>query len=78
MAVLAVGMGGHVRVGLEDTIYYARGELATGNAQLVERAARIAREAGREPATPGEARTLLGIPPKRRTINTDIPVGPFL
>ena len=43
MAMLALAMGGHVRVGLEDNIHYRRGELATGNAQLVERAVRLAR-----------------------------------
>ena len=40
--MLALAMGGHVRVGLEDNIHYHRGELATGNAQLVERAVRLA------------------------------------
>ena len=61
MAALAIVMGGHVRVGFEDNIYYAKGELATSNAQLVERVVRIAREVGREVATPAEARALLGI-----------------
>jgi 3-keto-5-aminohexanoate cleavage enzyme len=60
VAVMAIAMGGNVRVGLEDNIYYTRGVLAT-NAQLVERVVRIAREAGREPATPDEAREILGI-----------------
>lgn len=60
MACMALAMDGHVRVGLEDNIYYSKGVLAT-NAQLVERVARIARELGREPATPAEARELLGI-----------------
>ncbi|MDD4479360.1 MAG: 3-keto-5-aminohexanoate cleavage protein [Mesotoga sp.] len=54
-------MGGHVRVGFEDNIYYRKGELATSNAQLVERIARIAREYGREIASPDEARAILGI-----------------
>ena len=61
MAMLALAMGGHVRVGLEDAIYYHRGELATGNAQLVERAVRLAGELGRPVATPDEARRLLGL-----------------
>jgi len=54
-------MGGAVRVGLEDNIYYRRGELVKSNAQLVERAVRIARELNIEPATPGEARDILGV-----------------
>ncbi|MFO8111445.1 MAG: 3-keto-5-aminohexanoate cleavage protein [Desulfosalsimonadaceae bacterium] len=60
--VMAMAMGGNVRTGLEDTVYYQKGEKAKGNAQLVERMVRIAREIGREPATVGEARTMLGIP----------------
>jgi 3-keto-5-aminohexanoate cleavage enzyme len=61
MAMLALAMGGHVRVGLEDNIYYRRGELATGNAQLVERVVRLAGEVERPVATPDEARALLGL-----------------
>jgi 3-keto-5-aminohexanoate cleavage enzyme len=61
MAMLALAMGGHVRVGLEDNIFYRRRELATGNAQLVERAVRLAGELERPVATPDQARTLLGI-----------------
>ncbi len=60
MAVLAIVMGGHVRVGLEDNLYYRRGELAT-NEQLVARVARIAAEVGRPLATPDEAREILGL-----------------
>jgi 3-keto-5-aminohexanoate cleavage enzyme len=60
MAVVAIAMGGHVRVGLEDNIYYSRGRLAT-NDELVARIARIAAEMGRPVATPDEARGLLGI-----------------
>jgi 3-keto-5-aminohexanoate cleavage enzyme len=59
VALMAIAMGGHVRVGLEDSIYYRRGELATSNAQLVARIARVALEADRPPATPAEARALL-------------------
>ncbi|MBA4494022.1 3-keto-5-aminohexanoate cleavage protein [Paenactinomyces guangxiensis] len=58
MAVLGIVLGGHVRVGLEDNIYYRKGELAT-NAQLVERVARIAGELNREIATPDETRRML-------------------
>ncbi|MCK8059884.1 MULTISPECIES: 3-keto-5-aminohexanoate cleavage protein [unclassified Fusibacter] len=61
LALMAIAMGGHVRVGFEDNIYYNKGELATSNAQLVERVARIARDAGRAVATPDEARAILGI-----------------
>jgi 3-keto-5-aminohexanoate cleavage enzyme len=57
--VLAMSMGGNVRTGMEDTIYYAKGELAKSNAQLVERMVRLAREIGREPATVEEARAAL-------------------
>jgi len=60
MGVLAIGMGGHVRVGLEDNLYYRRGELAT-NEQLVARMARIAVEAERPVATPQVARQILGL-----------------
>jgi 3-keto-5-aminohexanoate cleavage enzyme len=60
MTTIAMAMGGHVRVGLEDNIYYRRGALAR-NHELVERAARIAGELGRDVATPAEARSLLSI-----------------
>ena len=63
MAALAIVLGGHVRVGFEDNIYYSKGVLATSNAQLVERVVRIARELGREIATPAEARRILGVSP---------------
>jgi 3-keto-5-aminohexanoate cleavage enzyme len=58
MAVLGIVLGGHVRVGLEDNIYYRKGEL-TSNAKLVERIVRISREMDREVATPDEARAIL-------------------
>jgi 3-keto-5-aminohexanoate cleavage enzyme len=61
MNVQAIAMGGHARTGMEDNVYYKRGELARSNAQLVARLARIARECGREPATPAEARQILGL-----------------
>jgi len=53
-------MGGHVRVGLEDNLYYEQGVLAT-NVQLVERLVRLVREMGYEPATPAEAREIIGL-----------------
>jgi uncharacterized protein (DUF849 family) len=61
MVAQAVILGGHVRVGLEDNLYLARGQLSPGNAPLVERAARIVRELGADVATPEEARGLLGL-----------------
>jgi 3-keto-5-aminohexanoate cleavage enzyme len=67
MATLAIVLGGHVRVGFEDNIYYRKGELATSNAQLVERIVRIAKELDRPIATPDEARAMLGIP--RRVVS---------
>jgi 3-keto-5-aminohexanoate cleavage enzyme len=63
MATMAIAMGGHVRVGFEDNIFYRKGELADSNARFVERVVRIAREVGREPASPEEARRLLRLPP---------------
>jgi 3-keto-5-aminohexanoate cleavage enzyme len=62
MATLAIAMGGHVRVGFEDNIFYRKGELADSNARFVERVVRIAREVGREPATISEARQILHLP----------------
>lgn len=59
LAVQALVLGGHVRVGFEDNILYRKGELARSNAQLVERVARIAREVDRPVATPRQARELL-------------------
>ncbi len=61
MGTMAMMLGGHVRVGLEDSIYYSRGVPARSNAEMVERAVRIAREYGREVATPDEAREILGL-----------------
>ena len=60
ITTMAMIMGGCVRVGLEDNIFYRKGEMAT-NAQLVARTVLIARELGKEPATPDEARTFLGL-----------------
>ena len=60
MLTHAILWGGHVRVGLEDNIYYEKGVLAT-NVQLVERAVRLAKELGREIATPDEARAIMGL-----------------
>ncbi len=60
MLTMSILLGGHTRTGLEDTILYDRGLLAT-NQMLVERVMRIAKELGREIATPDEARKILGI-----------------
>jgi 3-keto-5-aminohexanoate cleavage enzyme len=61
IATLSIILGGHVRVGLEDNIYYGRGEKAKSNAQLVERVVRVAKEHGRTIADPLTARRMLGI-----------------
>ena len=61
VAALAMIMGGNVRVGMEDNLYIEKGVLAKSNAELVEKAIRIAREFGREIATPDEARQMLGL-----------------
>ena len=62
MAMMAMIMGGHIRVGMEDSIYLRRGVLAKTNAELVERVVRIVREYGREIASPAEARAILKLP----------------
>lgn len=61
MNVMAVMLGGHVRVGMEDNLYYKRGQKLEKNAELVARIARIANEMNREVATPAQAREMLGI-----------------
>ena len=61
MAMMALIMGGHIRVGMEDNIYLKQGVMAKTNAELVERVIRICREYGREIATPDEAREILGL-----------------
>ncbi|MFQ5774857.1 MAG: 3-keto-5-aminohexanoate cleavage protein [Kiloniellaceae bacterium] len=61
LSTMAAAMGGNVRVGMEDNVYYGPGVLAQSNAQLVERAVRIVRELGREVASPEEAREMLHI-----------------
>lgn len=61
MAAVAIAMGGNVRVGLEDNLFYRKGEPAASNAQLVERVARLAAELGRPVATPAEARRVLSL-----------------
>jgi 3-keto-5-aminohexanoate cleavage enzyme len=57
----ALGMGGHLRVGMEDNVFFAPGREVTGNAELVARAAHLATELQRPPMSPTEARSLLGL-----------------
>ncbi|MFC4913283.1 3-keto-5-aminohexanoate cleavage protein [Actinomadura gamaensis] len=57
----ALSAGGHLRVGMEDTLTFAKGQPVTSNAQLVERAAELARHAQRPPMPPAEARAFLGV-----------------
>lgn len=61
LGTMAIVLGGHVRVGFEDNVYFRKGELATSNAQLVQRIADISRLLERPVATPAEARKLLGL-----------------
>jgi uncharacterized protein (DUF849 family) len=61
----ALSAGGHLRVGMEDTVSFARGRPVTGNAQLVERAAALAELAQRPPMRPDQARVLLGVNGRR-------------
>ncbi|WP_457557426.1 3-keto-5-aminohexanoate cleavage enzyme [Candidatus Harpocratesius sp.] len=63
MITMSLLLGGHIRVGFEDNIYLAKGVLAKSNGELVAKAVRIARELGREIATPNEARNILGLKP---------------
>ena len=64
VAAAALSLGGHLRVGMEDTIVYAPGRRVRSNAELVERAARLATELQRPPMTTGQARELLGLAPR--------------
>jgi uncharacterized protein (DUF849 family) len=61
VATLSMMMGGHVRVGMEDNIFVEKGVLCKSNADLVEKAVKIAKLMGREIATPDEARKILGL-----------------
>jgi uncharacterized protein (DUF849 family) len=65
MVAQAMILGGHTRVGFEDNLWLSKGELAPSNAALVEKGVRIMRDVGFEPATPAEAREILGLPAKR-------------
>jgi 3-keto-5-aminohexanoate cleavage enzyme len=62
----ALAAGGHLRVGMEDTLSFARGRPVSGNAELVERAAALAALAQRPPMTPEQAREFLGVRDRHR------------
>jgi uncharacterized protein (DUF849 family) len=59
-----LALGGNVRVGMEDNVMYAKDRLAKSNAEFVARAARLIREMNKIPATPDEARAILGLKKK--------------
>jgi uncharacterized protein (DUF849 family) len=61
LATMAAGMGGHVRVGLEDSLYISRGQLAKSNAEQVDKIRGLVEGLGRSVATPDEAREILGL-----------------
>jgi 3-keto-5-aminohexanoate cleavage enzyme len=63
---MTIPLGGHVRVGMEDAVYYRKGELAKTNAQFVERIVDLAKIYGREVATPDEAREIIGLDGKNK------------
>ena len=65
LAAAAIVMGGNVRVGFEDNLYLERGVLAKSNGELVAKVVRLAKELGREVATPAEAREILGLKPRK-------------
>lgn len=66
LAAAAIAMGGNVRVGFEDNLNLSRGVPAKSNGELVEKVVRIAKELGREIATPDETRRILGLAPRKQ------------
>jgi 3-keto-5-aminohexanoate cleavage enzyme len=64
MITAAIMLGGHVRVGFEDNLYLKKGVPAKSNAEMVEKAVRIAGELDREIASVDDARRILGLPPR--------------
>lgn len=73
-AINSLLLGGHVRVGLEDNLYYSKGRLAS-NQELTDRIVRLVRELGFEPATAAEAREILGLPLRKATARPEFAVG---
>ena len=65
MAAAGIIMGGNVRVGFEDNVYLGKGHKSASNGELVEKVVRLAKELGREIATPDEARAILGMKPRQ-------------
>ena len=61
LTTMGIILGGNLRVGLEDTLYYANGQLAKNNVELVARTVRIAKELNLEIASPDETRQMLGM-----------------
>jgi uncharacterized protein (DUF849 family) len=68
LSTVALGLGGHVRVGLEDSLYMERGRLARSNAEQVARMRAIVESTGRRLATPEEVRAMLGLKGAARTL----------
>ncbi len=67
LAMMSIIDGGHVRVGFEDNVYLSKGVMANSNCELVEKVVRLAKELGREIATPAEAREILGLDEKLKS-----------
>jgi uncharacterized protein (DUF849 family) len=57
----ALALGGNIRAGLEDNLYLPNGQMAKSNGELIEVAARMCRDVGRTPATPEQAKQILGL-----------------
>jgi 3-keto-5-aminohexanoate cleavage enzyme len=73
LTTFATLMGGHVRVGLEDNVYFSKGCKAASNAELVERSVRIAHELNREVANSLQARRMLGLAAKPSVQEVGVP-----
>ncbi len=66
IAAATIVMGGHVRIGFEDSLYMEKGVLAKSNGEMVEKVVKLAKLLGREVATPAEAREILSLPPLKK------------
>jgi 3-keto-5-aminohexanoate cleavage enzyme len=75
ITTIALAMGLNPRVGMEDNVLMRRGEPVQNNAQLVARTVRIAGELGRRPATPAEAREVLGLRGRQAGRTPEMPAG---